>query len=57
MSLTEYNKMKEYKCLVCGREVFSYDPYYTVSTKRKTKIIFHAECFGKEIARNATSKN
>lgn len=52
----EYLKMKDHKCLICGREVFTYDPYYTVSTRRKTKLIFHAECFGKEV-QNAPGKN
>lgn len=55
--LREYNKLTIHTCRICGKEVYSYDKFYTVTTKHKTSMIFHAECMGREIARNATKEN
>lgn len=56
MGVMDYDNLKDHKCILCGKEVYRYQQYYTVSTHRKTKVIFHAECMGKEITKNATGK-
>lgn len=56
-TIREYSKLTDHTCRVCGKEVYSYDKFYTVTTRYKVSMIFHAECMGKEIARNATKGN
>ena len=55
--LREWNKITDHSCRVCGKQVYSYEKFYTITTRYKVSMIFHAECMGKEIAKNATKGN
>lgn len=55
--LREYDKISDHICFCCGKPVYAYEEYYTVSTHRKTSLIFHAACMGREIAKNAAKGN
>lgn len=56
-TIREYSKLTDHTCRVCGKQVYSYEKFYTVTTRYKVSMIFHAECVGKEIAINATKGN
>lgn len=55
--LREYGKLPDHTCGICGKQVYSYEEFYTVTTHRKTSSIFHAACMGREVCKNAAKRN
>lgn len=55
--IREYNNISDHTCGICGKQVYSYEEFYTVTTHLKTSSIFHASCMGREVCKNAAKRN